>query len=69
MIQIVVDVLYSILMTYDILEIKSNDTAIAQPISSAPYVLCFCESNQEYNCSKVMHINIWHIKLTCSLVS
>ena len=70
MIQIVVDVLYSILMTYDILEIKSNDTAIAQPISSAPYVLCFCESNQEYNCSKVMHIETYRgRKFTVSLLT
>ncbi len=54
-----VETLYYMMLDYKILNVKSKDTAVSKPVTSEPYVLCFCESNQEFNCSDVKSIETY----------
>ena len=51
------DLLYSVLMDYKIFESKGTDSTSI--IASEVYILCFCVSNQEFNCSKVTNIETY----------
>ncbi len=53
------DVLYIILVQLKNLNIESEDNAMTKPITSEAYQLCFCTSNEEYNCSDVKHITTY----------
>ena len=48
------DILYSVLMDYEVFKSKETDV-----IASEVYILCFCVDNQEFNCSKVTSIETY----------
>ena len=42
-----------------VLDIQSRSNAATKPISSEAFVLCFCRSRQEYNCSKEINMTVY----------
>ena len=44
------DLLYNIVMRYDVFQIEPNNSIGTNAISSEAYTLCFCTTDEDYNC-------------------
>lgn len=65
-----VSLLYEILLNLNISSVESTHTSMTKPITSQPYVLCFCESIHEKNCSEVKSLETYRgRKFTVSLIT